>query len=401
MIHSLPTLVLVPLIALLAPLLSDRLAPWLPVPLVVFEIVLGLLAGPAVLNWAHDDALIVALSQYGLATLFFMAGYEIDFARLKGSPLNRAAAAWGVSLVLGLALGFVFSDTLKQGVFLGTALTTTALGTILPVLRDSGAVGTAFGDAVTAAGAVGEFLPIVAITLFLDGRRPGDAFLILTFFLLLAGVGIWFALRGDHTTFHRLAELTMGTSGQFAVRLVVAVLSLMVAAAVALGVDMLLGAFAAGVIMRVLFMSGDPERTHKITSKLEAISFGFLIPVFFIESGLGFDLDALTSNPVTLLSLPLFLVLFLVVRGVPNYVAAPRGSTGAQRRSMALYGATALPLVVAITSIGVTRNEMKSSTAAALVGAGMLSVLLFPLGALRQGGEKRTPTGADEAVEAW
>ncbi|MEY9858463.1 Kef-type K+ transport system membrane component KefB [Catenulispora sp. GAS73] len=399
--HSLGTLVLVAVIAVLSPPLADLAGRRAPVPLVVFEIVLGILVGPDVLGWAHDDDYVHALSQFGLAMLFFMAGYEIDFARLRGGPLNRALAGWAVSVALGVGLGVLVAPTAKSGVIVGIALSTTALGTILPVLRDAGEVGTPLGNVVMAVGAVGEFAPIIAMTLFLDGRKPGEAMVYLTAFVLIAGVGIVVAVRGEHAAVNRLADLTMETSGQFAVRLVIALLLLMIGATVALGVDMLLGAFAAGVIMRILFHSGDAERAERVTAKLEAVGFGFLIPVFFIETGIGYDLKALTSNWATLGLVPLFLGLFLVTRGVPSFLSAPDGVSARGRRAIALYAATGLPLIVAITAIGVDRGTLKASTAAAMVGAGMLSVLLYPFLALKVSGDTRTAQGREEAAESW
>ncbi|NUR29267.1 MAG: cation:proton antiporter [Catenulispora sp.] len=394
-------MLLVALIAVLAPPLADVVGRWAPVPLVVFEIMLGILVGPDVLGWAHQEDFIQALSQFGLAMLFFMAGYEIDFARLRGGPLARALQGWAMSVVIGVGLGLLLAPSASSGAIVGIALTTTSLGTILPVLRDAGQIGTPLGDTVTAAGAVGEFAPIIAMTLFLDGRRPGQAMLYLTAFALIAGAGVLLAVRGDSATLNRLADATMETSGQFAVRLVVALLLTMVGATVALGVDMLLGAFTAGVIMRILFHSGNPERTERVTAKIEAIGFGFLIPVFFIDTGIGYDLKALTGDAATLGLVPLFLLLLLVARGLPSFLTAPQGSTSRQRRAVALYAATGLPLIVAITAIGVQRGTLKSSDAAAMVGAGMLSVLVYPFLALKASGAVRAPRGLEEAAESW
>jgi Kef-type K+ transport system membrane component KefB len=399
--HSFTTLLLVAVIAVLSPPLADLAGRRAPVPLVVFEIVLGILVGPDVLGWAHDDTSVSELSQFGLAMLFFMAGYEIDFARLRGGPLNRALLGWLMSVVIGVGAGVILAPSAKAGVIVGIALSTTALGTILPVLRDAGEVGTPLGTVVMAVGAVGEFAPIIAMTLFLDGRRPGQAMVYLTAFALIAAFGIVVAVRGEHAAVNRLADLTMETSGQFAVRLVIALLMVMIGATIALGVDMLLGAFAAGVIMRILFHSGAPERTERVTAKLEAVGFGFLIPVFFIQTGIGYDLKALTSNWATVALVPLFLVTFLVTRGVPSFLTAPDGTGTRARRAIALYAATGLPLIVAITSIGVERGTLKASTAAAMVGAGMLSVLLYPFLALKVSGDRRTPQGPREAAESW
>ncbi|NUP49746.1 MAG: cation:proton antiporter [Catenulispora sp.] len=394
-------MLLVALIAVLAPPLADAVGRWAPVPLVVFEILLGILVGPDVAGWARQDDLVQALSQFGLAMLFFMAGYEIDFARLRGGPLARAAQGWLMSVVIGVGLGLLLAPSAKAGAIVGIALTTTTLGTILPVLRDAGQLDTPLGDAVMAVGAVGEFAPIIAMTLFLDGRRPGQAMVYLTAFALIAAAGIAVALRGNLAALNRLADATMATSGQFAVRLVIAVLLVLIGATVALGVDMLLGAFTAGVIMRILFHSGNPERTGRVTAKLEAIGFGFLIPVFFIDTGIGYDLDALTDSWATLGLVPLFLVLLLVARGLPSFLTAPEGSTARQRRVIALYAATGLPLIVAITAIGVDRGTLKTSTAAAMVGAGMLSVLIYPFLALKVSGAARTSQGWEEAAESW
>ncbi|MEY9890465.1 Kef-type K+ transport system membrane component KefB [Catenulispora sp. MAP5-51] len=319
----------------------------------------------------------------------------------SGGPLNRPLAGWAVSVVLGVGFGVLAAPSAKSGVIIGIALSTTALGTILPVLRDTGEVGTPLGVAVMAVGAVGEFAPIIAMTLFLDGRKPGQAMVYLTAFVLIAGAGILVAVRGEHAALNRLADVTMETSGQFAVRLVIGLLMAMIGATLALGVDMLLGAFAAGVIMRILFHSGTPERTERITAKLEAIGFGFLIPVFFIETGIGYDLKALTSNWATLGLVPLFLGMFLLTRGVPSFLTAPPGMAARSRRALALYAATGLPLVVAVTAIGVERGTLKTSTAAAMVGAGMLSVLLYPFLALKVSGDTRTSRGAQEAAESW
>lgn len=159
--HSFSTMLLVAVIAVLSPPLADLAGRRAPVPLVVFEIVLGILVGPDVLGWARDDTSVQQLSQFGLAMLFFMAGYEIDFARLRGGPLNRALLGWAMSVVIGVGVGVIVAPSAKAGVIIGIALSTTALGTILPVLRDAGEIGTPLGTAVMAVGAVGEFAPII------------------------------------------------------------------------------------------------------------------------------------------------------------------------------------------------------------------------------------------------
>lgn len=376
------TVVLVPLLAVAAALLATAVGRFVKIPLVVFEIVLGLLIGPSVLGWVRETPELDALANFGLAFLFFMAGNEIDFAAIGGRRLRKSSLTWVLSLAAGIILAALIVGDVIRGVYLGIALTSTALGTLMPVLRDAGELRTPFGRAVTAVGAVGEFGPLVAISLFLSGRKPLAGALVLIGFAVIAAGAIWFASRGGHQRFHRLVSATLHTSGQFAVRFVVLVIAALVGLSVALGLDMLLGAFAAGVICRILLSGAEPADAHQIESKLEAVAFGVLVPIFFINTGIGFNLQALVGDPRALLLLPIFLVLLIVVRGMPASFSAPPGSTFRDRASLTLFAATGLPIIVAVTAIGVREHDLPVGTATALVGAGMLSVLIFPLVAL-------------------
>jgi flagellin-like protein len=379
---SIGTLVLIPAIAVVAPLLVRALSGWVSIPLVVFEIVLGVLLGPALLGWIVPDDFASFLSEFGLAMLFFLAGNEIDFRAIRGQPLGRAAIGWIISLAAGFGIAVLFAPHPSAAAFVGIALTSTALGTIMPVLRDSGDLRTPFGVAVIALGAVGEFGPLLAISVFLSGRSPLVGALVLLAFALVAGAAIWVAARGAGRRLHRIITATLHTSGQFGVRLVVLVLVALVALSILLDLDVLLGAFTAGVLYRLL-LSGAPEHDVEIIEgKVEALGYGFLVPIFFIYTGVTFDLEALVTDVRTLTLVPIFLVLLLVVRGIPSMLAAPPGSSRIDLAATALFGATGLPIIVAVTAIGVEAGDITSGTAAALVGAGMLSVLLFPLIAL-------------------
>ncbi|MFD4420184.1 cation:proton antiporter [Agromyces sp. NPDC058484] len=377
--YSIGTLVLIPAVAVAAPLLVQAVARWVAVPLVVFEIVLGLLLGPAILGWIVPDDFAEFFADFGLAMLFFLAGNEIDFRTIRGRPLSRAAIGWIISLAAGIGLAALIAPHLSAAAFVGIALTSTALGTIMPILRDSGDLRTPFGAAVIALGAVGEFGPLLAISLFLSGRSPLVAALVLIAFAVVAGLAIWLAARGAGHRLHRIIAATMHTSSQFGVRLVVLVLVALVGLSVVLDLDMLLGAFTAGVLYRLL-LSGAPEIDKQvIEGKIEALGYGFLVPVFFIYTGVTFDLQALFADGRSLALLPIALLGLLVVRGLPSLLAAPVGSSRSDLAATALLGATGLPIIVAVTAIGVSAGDISSGTAAALVGAGMLSVLLFPL----------------------
>ncbi|MFD0368211.1 cation:proton antiporter [Streptomyces sp. NPDC127114] len=393
MSHSGTTLILIMAIAVLAPLLAYGAGRRLPVPLVIFEILLGILVGPDVLGWASSDALIDGLSQLGLTMLIFLAGYEIEFGKVRGDTLRRSLWAWVLALALGLGIGVLLGGGYDKGVFIGVALTSTALGTVLPVLRDSGDLHGRFGSVVMAFGAVGEFAPVIAMALLLSGRRPAESAALLAVFAALTAAAVFWAMRPRPPWFSRVVARTLHTSGQFAVRFVFLLIALMLGASTALGLDVLLGAFAAGLITRLVLTGAAPESGPQILEKVEAVGFGFLVPVFFVVTGIEFDLDSLLSGGRTLLLLPVFLLLFLVVRGGPIWFLAPRDLGRRDRGGLVLHGSTALPLVVAITTIGVDGKAMTAGEAAALVGAGMVSVLVFPLLALKL----RARAGAGEA----
>lgn len=374
---SASSLTLIIVVAVLAPLLAEWLKRF-RVPGVVLEIGLGILIGQQVLGWASVTTVVASFGNLGLSFLMFLAGFEIDLDRIKGRPLDRATIGWFVSLAVALGVaavlvvtGFAISDLL-----IGLALTTTALGTLLPMLRDADALESEFGALILAVGTVGEFLPIVAIALLLTSDNPGATALLLVVFIVLAVGATLVATRARSPRVVGLMQRHLNSSAQLPVRIAVLMVVGLVWVASHLGLDVLLGAFAAGIIVR-LFTAG--EEQHAVGSKLEAIGFGFLVPIFFVVSGMKFDLDALTSDPTTLLRVPLFLALFLVVRGLPALLLYRKDLPRPDRAALAFFSATALPLVVVITGIGLDTGRMKPENAAALVGAGMLSVLLFPL----------------------
>lgn len=395
MTASAATIVLVPAAAAAAPVLASWLGRVVRIPLVVFEIAFGILLGPALLGWVFPDEIISRLADFGLAMLFFLAGSEIDIDRIRGRVLNRSILGWLVALAAGLAVGICVGALLGYGaiagVFIGIALTSTALGTIMPVLRDTGELHTPFGTAVVGIGAAGEFGPLIAISLFLSGRNPGTAALLLLAFALVAAAAITISARGRHHHLHTMITTTLRTSGQFAVRFVLLIVAALVALSLVLGLDMLLGAFAAGLVVRFVLDDATPADREAVETKLEAVGFGFLVPVFFVVTGLRFDLQALTSNPTALLLLAVFALLLLLVRGLTGLITAPSGASARDRRAIVLLAATGLPIIVAVTDIGTTTGDLPAAPASALVGAGMLSVLLFPLIALAQRRTSQSP----------
>jgi Kef-type K+ transport system membrane component KefB len=351
--------------------LPARYAP----PVVVLELLLGIVIGPQVLGLAESDEFIDFFSNLGLGMLFFFAGYEIDFGRIKGQPLKLAILGWLLSLALAYGIGGVLAAAgiVLSLLYTGSALATTAIGTLIPILRDNGELKTRFGTLLLAAGAVGEFGPILLITLVLSTAQPLHEAVILAAFVALALAIALFSVRLGWRGLEAL-ERTVEASNQLAVRIVTVLVFGLVLLAGDLGLDVLLGGFVAGMIVRAAL------RGREITafeSKLTAVGFGFLIPFFFVESGISFDLDALGSADA-IAELALFLALFLVVRGVPALLLYRGALEIRDRVALAFYCATELPLVVAITTLATAAGEMRSATAAGLVGAAMLSTLIYP-----------------------
>jgi Kef-type K+ transport system membrane component KefB len=357
--------------AITVAVLPHGLAP----PVVVVELLLGILVGPEVLDLAKTDDFIDFFSNLGLGMLFFFAGYEIDFERIRGAPLRLGLLGWALSIALAYGIGgaLAAAGVVISFLFTGSALATTAIGTLIPILRDSGELRTRFGTYLLAAGAVGEFGPILLITLVLSTKQPLHEAAVLAAFValavLLAVASTRLAWRGWPAL-----ERTFEASSQLAVRITVVLVFGLVLLASELGLDVLLGGFVAGMIVRLALRG---RELAVFESKLTAVGFGFFIPFFFITSGIDFDLAALASG-TALLKLAGFLALFLIVRGTPALLLYRDVLKARQRAALAFFCATELPLVVAITTLAVEGGHMRSSTAAGLVGAAMLSTLIFP-----------------------
>jgi Kef-type K+ transport system membrane component KefB len=391
--QALPTLLLIALAAVVAPILAELSRRVVPVPEVVIQILLGVLIGPSVLALTQKSSVVTALSDLGLTYLMFLAGLELDASRMREGHMSRAVTAWLGSLVLALGVGAFLHATglVLDTVVVGLCLTTTALTTLLPILHDAGVLKSSFGPTLLSVGAIGEFGPILAVALLLTSHNARATILLLVVFTVVAVSAALLAVRVHPPRLVALLGRHLHSSSQLPVRISVTLVIFLVYLATKLSLDVLLGAFAAGVIVR-LFIRG--ENTEQITSKLEAIGFGFLIPIFFIETGVNLDLHALVHRPKVLLLVPLFALLFLFTRGLPTWVVFRRVVDKAQVRALSILASTALPLVVVITTIGVDEHKMKPQNASALVAAGMLSVLVYPILGLRSLRAK-TPATAD------
>ena len=378
----------VALIALLAPLLLG-LAPRLRIPAVVLEIVAGIVVGPHGLGLIEVDLPLQIVSLLGLGFLLFLAGLEIDLARLRGRLARLAGTGFLLTLGLGLATGAAFgaAGLVKSPLFVAITLSATSLGLVVPVLKDAGQAGTELGQLTIAAASVADFGAVVLLTLFFSTKAAATStkLVLLAGFATLAVVAaVALSRLGRSMRLDAVLTRLQDTTAEIRVRLAVLLLVAFVALAERLGLETILGAFLAGAILNLI--DRDAMSTHpNFRLKLEAIGYGFLVPVFFVTSGLRFDLRALLDSPSAFARIPLFLAALLVVRALPAALYA--GGVGRRGAVAAgLLQATSLPFIVTATEIGLLLGQITPVTAAALVSAGLLSVVVFPpvaLGLLR------------------
>ena len=356
------------------------------VPSVIFEIMLGILIGPAVLALAHPSGFVANLGSMGLALLMFLAGLEVDLREMRGATLRRAASSWGLSLVLAgaVALVLVVLGHGKIALFVAIALSTTALGTLLPILRESGVFATGFGKHVMAVGTLGEFGPIVLIALLLGERNAWAVALFLVGFAALVVGGLWLARNRRLGWLRHTIYQGLHTTSQLPVRVTMLIIVFFVLVADDLGIDTLLGSFAAGLIVRAAIAADHaPDDIGIFQGKIEAVGFGVLVPVFFVVSGMQIDIRSMIANPSSFAVIPVMMVMMLLVRGIPTLMVYRHALPASQRRGLALFAATGLPLVVVVTQLGVQQGALAPAVAAAMVAGGLLSAVLYPMLGLR------------------
>ncbi len=373
---SLWSLLLVMTVAALAPIVS-RLVPGRP-PQVLFRILGGIVIGPSVLGWA-DAVDIQLLSGLGLGFLFLLAGHELDPRMLRERAGTQALLAWGVSAALAVLVvgGLEYLGYVKAFVPVAIALTTTALGTLLPILREQQMLAGPFGRYIFAAGAVGELLPILAISLFLGAYDSWWEALIIASIAGLALLLAWLTRLLSGTRVAAIIGEHKHATSQSTLRITVVLLLALLLITENFGIEAALGAFFAGMVLR---QTSSAEGNQEFEDKLDAVGYGFFIPVFFVSSGMGLDLQSILNSPGRLLA---FFVLLLVVRGVPAILIYRKTLGPRQRVEMMFLTATALPLLVALSEIGLQSGVMLPENAAALVGAGVLSIAIFPFVATR------------------
>lgn len=376
-------LLVVSAVAFASPLILG-LVPKVRLPTVVLEIVLGILIGPSVLGLVDTDLPIRVLSLVGLAFLLFLAGLEVELERLRGRLLALAGSGFLLSLGLALPIGFGLRawGEVRSPLLVSIILATTSLGLVAAVLKDAGQSASDFGQLVIAGATIGEFGAVVLLSLFFSGEATAvGAKLILlgSFGAAIVGVAATLTKLGRIRALSNVFVRLQDTTAQIRVRGAVVLLIGFVVLAERFGLETILGAFMAGVVLRAA--DRDAATHPHFRLKLEGIGFGFLIPVFFVASGVQLELNSLFSSASTIVLVPIFLVALLLVRGLPALLY--RGVVSGKRTVAAgLLQATSLPFIVAATQIGLELGDIRQATGAALVAAGLLSVIAFPPTAL-------------------
>jgi Kef-type K+ transport system membrane component KefB len=388
-------LLIVVAVAFVAPLLLGFF-PSVKLPSVVLEIIAGILIGPSVLGIVEVDDAISVVALLGLAFLLFLAGLEIDFSKLRGQVLRLTAMGFALSfgIAVVVALGLKATGLIETPLLIAIILCATSLGVLIPVLKDAGEISSTFGQLIVAAGTIADFGAVILLSIFFSGEGGVGATLLLIGSLVLLAVVVLVAVKtAERSSLLRKDLIRLqDTTAQIRVRGAVVLLVGFAAIADSLGLESILGAFMAGAILSLL--DKDEQMTHpEFRRKLEAIGFGVFIPVFFVSSGVNYDLSALTSSASNVLMVPIFLAALVLARGLPAIVY--RRVLDVRHTLIAgLMQATSLPFIVAAVAIGEDLDLIDAAEGAALIGAGLLSVLLFPvigLGLLKGAGGKQKP----------
>ncbi|WP_293772197.1 cation:proton antiporter [uncultured Corynebacterium sp.] len=386
------------LAALAAPLMSHVLRGKLPA--VALLIILGMIIGPSMLNLAHEDAGIGMLKELGVGALFLLAGFEIEISTLRSKEARTGFTTWLLCLVVCAVGAYFIMDDIPGAIVMAIALTSTALGTITPMLKQERLIGTRVGDSVMIHGAIGEVAPITAMALLLGTRSTGMTMLIILAFIIIAVVvAVMPRAIGSAIPWIKTAFISgAGSTNQTILRLIVLILAILMAVTAVFELDIVLGAFAAGIILNRII----PDEFHAgLENRLDVLFYSMLIPVFFVVSGMSIDWRVIVDNPLHVIGIP---ALILITRGLPVFLRENIHHTGSdiettrERLQVALYAATGLPIIVAVMALAVADDIVDAETSSIFIAGGALTVALFPFlaGIVRDKEAKATENDAQE-----
>ncbi|MBM3578684.1 MAG: cation:proton antiporter [Alphaproteobacteria bacterium] len=399
------TLFVISCIAVLAPLLN-RIPAFARAPIVAIELLLGMLVGPYGAGLVTADGALDFLREFGLVYLFFQAGFEFNQNEIRGRPLRLGFFAWLASLGLSIVIsGLLYLVGLIEAPLLvALILPTTAFGILIPMLRQAGNLEDEFGRYVLGVAAVSELGPLVLASIVLAHHNHHLHQTLLSALFIAIGLATIFLLKRARSD--RLTESVvrwLGDSELLPIRISLVILLGFISFADRLGMELVVGSYMAGMAVAILVRG---TKAEILQERLTAIGSGFLIPLFFIESGAAFDFMELFTNPASVVRFILFCAAFLLIRLAPMNIY--RGTLPERDMpALALLSSTTLSLVVALTYLGVSRGQMAPGTATALVGAAMMTVTVFPTvafwlrGAQQQSRPESGVSLAAHAVADW
>ncbi len=376
--HSLFSLMIVVALSFIIPILLDRLR-WRFLPVVVVEILAGIVLGESGLGWIHDDEWLTLLSSLGLIYLMFLSGVEIDFDsfRVKGNskqanPLAVSSLAFLLILAISAGFGFAFqwSGMVDDGMFMTLIISTISLSIVVPILKDKGIMNTPYGQSILLTAVISDFATMILLSIYVALQADN---ITKPFLLLILFVVVFFFYRlmlrfQKGKVIERISRETiqLGTRGVFALILFFVVLSEKV------GAESILGAFLAGVLISLL--SPKKEFTHQLTS----FGFGFLIPIFFFMVGATLDLRTLFSDINALIIIPFILISFYVSKFVA-VVFWKNWFTWKETLGAGVLLPSTLSLVIAATTIGIDLEIITPTTQAALILSAVISAIISPI----------------------
>jgi Kef-type K+ transport system membrane component KefB len=391
--RSFVPLLIVVTLACLVPVLLSSVRGRLAIPLIVGEIVAGMIVGRSGFGWVSpDNGALVLLKELGFVVLMFLSGMEIDVRSLRGAaPLERSnwrpfpVAVLNFALTLFLAgvcaVGLQWVGATANPWMMGLILSTTALGVVVPILKEAGLSRTVYGQTILLATVIADFVTMFLISVLVAIISRGLTAEILLVFLLFVA----FFVAARFGTFlsrvewlqKAIEELSHATA-QIKVRAAFSILLIFVALAETLGIEIIVGAFLAGAIVSLLRTPEDKE----LVSHLEAIGFGFFIPIFFVMVGVDFNLPALLSSPGALLSVPLLLIVAVAVKVLPALVLLVNHTLREALAAGALM-CPRLSLIIAAAAIGEKLGVIDESVNAGIVLIAIVTVTAAPLVFLR------------------
>jgi Kef-type K+ transport system membrane component KefB/Trk K+ transport system NAD-binding subunit len=382
-----PLLVVV-LLAFLVPIL---LARFRRIPVVVGEILAGILIGPSVLGWVHtEEPTLELLAEIGFAFLMFLSGLEIDFSILfaatkpgqdkRKSPILLAGLSFLLTIVLAAGVGFWLTSAgfVKDPWMMTLILSTTSLGIVVPVLKEKRMSGSGLGQTILLSALMADFLTMFFITIYIAIRSTGLSLNILLIGLLFIPVVLLYQLGQKHLRrpiVRRLMEELADATSQIKVRGAFALMITFVVLAELIGAELILGAFLGGVLASLISEPND----EKIRSKLDAIGFGFFVPLFFVYVGVNFDLRAFLENRDAWVLLPELLIAAFAIKFVSTLIFRFAYSWKETFASGMLLSAR-LSLIIAASAIGIRLGAITESTNADIILVAALTATIAPMG---------------------